>query len=69
VRIVAEPRFFLLLVKGLHGGIEIEDPGRAQQRFVSPVQMQVQPQRCGIFVDVSEGATDAVFAAQAGQPQ
>lgn len=59
----------LFAIKTLHGGIEIEDPGRAEKRLRSLCEMSIQPGTTGRFVHADQSATGGVFGDEACDTQ
>ena len=67
--IVAERRPFLMTVKRLDRGVDVENPGLDQQRLDAKREMTPQPNRAFRLADRLEGPPDGVLADDLLHPQ
>ena len=66
MRVVADLCALLVAVEGLHGTVEIEDVGDAEDGFYAVAHFFGQPVEAGSFVDAFHRAAHDLFADGAG---
>src|SRR5438105_2948262 len=67
LRVVADHRSLLMAVERFHGGVDIQNPGFAQQRPSAIVELFLQPGAPGFRLDLAQGPPDRVPRLRGGR--